>query len=50
MNKKIEQQIEAIEETQEKLRDSIQEAKSLADKAGKLIEQHKQELQDEPDE
>jgi hypothetical protein len=49
MNKKIEKQIERIEETQGALRESIEKAKALAEVAHKLVEDHKQTLRDQLD-
>jgi hypothetical protein len=40
--------LDAIEETQAALRESIEEAKQLAEKSERLIQQHRQETQGEP--
>jgi hypothetical protein len=42
-------QIEEIEKTQEALRESIKEAKSLADKAHELLQKHKKTIQRKPE-
>jgi hypothetical protein len=39
------EEIEEIEETQEALRESIEEAKTLADKAQELLQKHKKTLE-----
>lgn len=44
VKKKLEAEITKIEETQEALRESIEAAKVLAEKADKLVRQHKQNL------
>jgi len=46
VNKKTEKQIEEIEETQDALRESIDQARKLALKADKLLRQHKKALGD----
>lgn len=48
MGKTPDKQIEAIEETQEALRESIRKAKSLADKAHELLQKHKKTIE-QPD-
>ncbi len=45
MGKTADQQIEEIEETQEALRESIKEAKVLADKAQELLQKHKKTIE-----
>ncbi len=47
MNKKIEREIETIEENQAELRKSIAQTKSLAEQADKLMKQHKKTLEDQ---
>ena len=42
-------QIKEIEETQEALRESIAEAKDLADKAHRLLQKHKQTIERQKD-
>jgi hypothetical protein len=42
-------QIKEIEETQEALRESIAEAKDLADKAQQLLQRHKKTIERESD-
>lgn len=42
--KKPDKQIEEIEETQEALRESIDEAKQLAEKAQELLQKHKETI------
>ena len=42
-------QIKEIEETQEALRDSIEQAKKLADKAQELLHKHKKTVQQSDD-
>ena len=49
MGKTPGKQIEEIEETQEALRDSIKEAKNLADKAQELLQKHKKMIQQQSD-
>ena len=44
MNKKTDDEIDKIEETQEALRDSIEESKRLTEKAQRLLEAHKKKL------
>lgn len=44
MKKKLEAEVAKIEETQEALRDSIEATKILAEKADKLVQQHKETL------
>lgn len=44
MNEKQKSQIERIEDTQEALRETIDEAKRLAEEADKLLQSHKSEL------
>lgn len=45
MGKTPDKQIKEIEETQEALRDSIEQAKNLADKAQELLQKHKKTVQ-----
>ena len=45
MGKTPDKQIKEIEETQEALRDSIEQAKTLADKARELLQKHKKSVQ-----
>ena len=47
MNKKIEGEIAKIEATQKELRESIEATKGLAERAEKLLRQHKKTLEDE---
>jgi hypothetical protein len=42
-------QIKEIEDTQEALRESIEQAKELADKAQKLLQKHKRTVQRQTD-
>jgi outer membrane murein-binding lipoprotein Lpp len=42
-------QIEQIEETQEALRESIEQAKELADQAHEMLKKHKKTLEDQAD-
>jgi hypothetical protein len=49
VGKTPDKQIKEIEETQEALRESIKEAKSLADKAQELLQKHKKAIEREPD-
>ena len=49
MGKTPDKQIEEIEETQEALRDSIKEAKNLADKAQELLQKHKKMIKRQSD-
>jgi septal ring factor EnvC (AmiA/AmiB activator) len=42
--KKLQKQLDEIEETQKALRDSIEESKRLSDKSDRLIHQHRQDL------
>lgn len=44
MDKKSEQTLSDIEETQAALRESIEQAKDLAEKSEELIQRHKKEL------
>ena len=44
MGKTTDEKIEEIEETQEALRESIKEAKNLADKAHELLQKHKKAI------
>lgn len=44
MGKTPDKQIEEIEQTQEALRESIAEAKQLADKAQQLLQKHKKTI------
>ena len=41
-------QIEEIEQTQEALRESIEQAKELADKTQELLQNHKRTIEDTP--
>ena len=50
MAKRPDKQIEEIEETQEALRESIKEAKTLADKAQELLQKHKKSIQQKTEE
>lgn len=47
MNKKVQLQIEQIEANQKKLRESIEQTKSLSKEADKLMKNHKKTLQDQ---
>jgi ABC-type transporter Mla subunit MlaD len=47
VNKKTDDEIARIEETQEALRDSIEESKRLADKTQELLQQHKKALDED---
>jgi len=47
MSKARDKQIEEIEETQEALRESITEAKHLAEKASQLLQNHKKTIERE---
>lgn len=47
MDKKIEREIEKIEETQGKLRESIEQTKDLAQQADALLKKHKKTLEDQ---
>lgn len=49
MNKKIEREIEEIEDTQGKLRESIEQTKELAEQADKLLKKHKKTLKGQAD-
>lgn len=49
MGKSPDKQIEEIEETQEALRESIKEAKNLADKTHELLQKHKKTIQRQSD-
>lgn len=49
MGKTPDKQIEEIEETQEALRESIKEAKTLADKAHELLQKHKKAIDRQSD-
>lgn len=49
MGKTPDKQIKEIEKTQEALRESIEEAKNLADKAQELLKKHKQSIEPPPD-
>lgn len=49
MGKTPEKQIEEIEETQEALRESIKDAKTLADKAQELLQRHKKMIERQSD-
>ncbi|GAA3894858.1 hypothetical protein GCM10022276_12470 [Sphingomonas limnosediminicola] len=46
MTKSADKDIQKIEETQAALRDSIEQAKELADEAQKLLKKHKKALKD----
>lgn len=45
MNKKSEATLNEIEQTQAALRDSIEQAKDLADKSDRLIKKHRKEVE-----
>lgn len=47
MNKKVEREIAEIEATQEKLRDSIEQTKELAEHAETLLKKHKKTVKDQ---
>lgn len=47
MNKKLVDEVAAIEENQEALRESIEQTKALAEKADKLIKKHKANLKNQ---
>lgn len=47
MNKKLVDQVAAIEETQGALRESIEQTKVLAEKADKLLKKHKAKLKEQ---
>jgi len=49
VNKKLVDEVAAIEETQEALRDSIEHTKVLAEKADKLLKKHKSNLKNQAD-
>ena len=49
MNKKVEREIEKIEENQAELHKSIEQTKTLADQADKLMKQHRKTLKDQSD-
>lgn len=49
VGKTPDKQIEEIEQTQEALRDSIKEAKNLADKAQELLQKHKKMIERQSD-
>lgn len=49
MTKKSDRQIQEIEETQDALRKSIAEATDLAEKAQKLLQKHKNSIEQEPE-
>lgn len=49
MAKTPDKQIKEIEETQEALRESIEQAKNLADKAQELLQKHKRTVQQSDD-
>jgi ABC-type transporter Mla subunit MlaD len=46
---KLDKQIKEIEDTQEALRQNIEQAKELAEKAQELLQQHKSDLESERD-
>jgi hypothetical protein len=46
-SERVTEEIEAIEETQRALRESIEATKGLAEKAEKLLQQHKSTIEDE---
>lgn len=47
VGKQSDKQIKEIEETQEALRESIEESKQLAEKAQKLLQKHKAAIEDQ---
>ena len=47
VDKKIEREIKEIENTQGKLRESIEQTKDLAEQADKLFKKHKKTLKDQ---
>lgn len=49
VTKSSDKEIEQIEQTQEALRDSIEQAKDLAEKAQKLLQKHKKTIGDQSD-
>ncbi len=49
MGKTPDKQIEEIEKTQEALRESIDQAKELAEKAHTLLQKHKDNIERKPD-
>lgn len=49
MGKTSNKEIEQIEQTQRALRESIEEAKQLPDKAQELVQQHKQHIKRQSD-
>lgn len=49
MGKTPDKQVEEIEQTQEALRESIKQAKDLADKAQELLQKHKKTIEGQPD-
>jgi hypothetical protein len=49
VGKTPDKQIKEIEETQEALRESIEQAKELADKAQQLLQKHKRTVERQPD-
>ena len=49
MAKSPDKEIQEIEETQEALRESIEQAKNLAEKAQKLLHAHKKTVADQSD-
>ena len=49
VGKTEDRQVKEIEETQEALRDSIEEAKRLADRAQHLLQQHKKTIEQKSD-
>ena len=49
MGKSPSKQIKEIEKTQDALRESIEQAKELADKAQELLQKHKKTVEDQSD-
>lgn len=49
MTKSSDKEIEQIEQTQEALRESIEQAKELSDKAQRLLQKHKKTVEDQSD-
>lgn len=49
VTKSSDKELERIEQTQEALRESIEQAKDLAEKAQKLLKKHKKTVEDQSD-
>ena len=49
LTKSSDKELEQIEQTQEALRESIEQAKDLSDKAQKLLQKHKKRIEDQSD-